>query len=72
MRLSDRLNKLDDRVGFGAGVRAGETRRDYLGRVARARFVGFADPNVYRELVALHDKVASLEARLDRVETNTP
>lgn len=68
MGLFDRLSKLDDRTGLGAGIRTGETRRDYSGRIARQRFVGYADPNVYRELVDLHDEVADLESQLARVE----
>ncbi len=68
MGFINRLNKLDDKLGMGAGIRKGESRRDYLGRLARRRFLGYADPNVYRELVDLHDKVASLEDRVAKIE----
>ena len=65
----DRLNRLDDKLGMSAGPRGDESRRDYLGRMARRRFLGYADPHVYRELVELHDRVRALESRLAELES---
>ena len=67
MSIFQRLSRLDDRVGLpSARPRPGESRRDYLASIARSRWLGGYVPNqVYLELVELHDKVASLEARVE-------
>ncbi len=68
MSIFQRLSRLDDRVGLLCSrPRPGESRRDYLASIARS--LGGSVPNqVYLELVELHDKVASLEARVELLE----
>lgn len=62
MRITARLNRLDEYFGLSDGPRRGESRRDYLERLGRSRLRSRVAPDeVYLELVALHDRMDALE-----------
>jgi hypothetical protein len=69
--ILNRLSRLDDKLGMqGIGPRAGESRRDFLERLARSRMMAYVPRSVYVELVELHDRVAALEATVAQLEAD--
>jgi hypothetical protein len=65
MGIADRLDRLDRRFRLGDNrQRPGESRRDYLARLASRTVVAYVPLEVYEELVELHDRVERLEAAL--------
>jgi hypothetical protein len=66
--IFDRLARLDDKMGMSSGPKPGESRRDYLARVGRARWTGYVPNSVLLELVALHDRVTELEKSVQELK----
>jgi len=67
MGILRRLKRLDERVGLLPPEGA-----DRIGRLqwlSTSRLTGAVPHDVYRELVELHDRVARLEAAVQRLDT---
>jgi hypothetical protein len=64
MGLMQRLRRLDQKAGLIPPDGRAQSRRDYLDWLARRRLQAHVPPEVYAELVELHDRVARLEAEV--------
>lgn len=66
MGIMQSLRRVDQRV---TGTRRDdESQRDYLARLGDKRTVVYVPREVYAELVQLHDKMATLEATVARLQ----
>lgn len=66
MGIRRRLQRLDELAG--AAPPQGTDRRGRLHWLATSRLTAYVPRDVYCELVELHDRVARLEAALQRLE----
>lgn len=67
MGIMQSLRRVDQRVARTR--RDDESQRDYLARLGDRRVEFYVPREVYAELVQLHDKVATLEATVARLQT---
>lgn len=68
MGIMQSLRQVDQRVIRARGRRGDESQRDYLARLSAHGIEAFVQREVYAELVELHDKVATLEATVARLQ----
>lgn len=66
MGIMQSLRHVDQRVTRTR--RGDESQRDYLARLGANRIEAFVPREVYAELVQLHDRVATLEATVARLQ----